>query len=200
LAQQSKDERKCIFIYGGADEVSINKWQKKVDRANLSIKEYRVSIELYRLEPNYSETQERFWSGIEGMFFSLANHYKKEYKTVTNELRKLLSYKKQGEWVMVSQGSKLVACGSPSTIFKVVENIDGQWKQKLSLNIPFGICFREFHEKVLADNNKKIRPDCCEFEIFGKVPKDIEHCPLCDHPAEITLVSYKCCHPGIPRN
>ncbi|KAK9930999.1 hypothetical protein M0R45_018299 [Rubus argutus] len=90
----SKDERKCIFIYGGADEVSINKWQKKVDRANLSIKEYRV----------------------------------------------------------------------------------------------------------LADNNKKIRPDCCEFEIFGKVPKDIEYCPLCDHPAEITLVSYKCCHPGIPRN
>ncbi|KAK9931002.1 hypothetical protein M0R45_018300 [Rubus argutus] len=177
----SKDERKCIFIYGGEDEVSIHKWQNKVDKANVSIKEYGVSIELYipdamkakaGEELNYAETRKSFLVGDRG----------------------------HGEWVMVSQGSKLVACGRPSTIFKVVENIDDQWKQKLSLKIPFRTCFREFHDKVIADDNKKTRPDTYEFEISGKVPKDMEYCPVCDHPAEITLVGYKCCHPGIPKN
>lgn len=210
LVRQSKDETKCIFFYGGTDETWTKEFLNRVNKTNITVKkELGMSLELFSVvgnigkageEPKYSETHKSFWSGIGSLSFSLSNYYKQvEYATITKEVRKLHSYRKEGGWVLVCQGSKVVASGRPSTISKVLENFD-QWKQQIiSSKKLFESCFRENHEIVIADERKTARPDCCSFDIAGNPPKDMD-CPICNDPMETTFVSYNCCHPGITYN
>ncbi|KAM5549617.1 protein SIEVE ELEMENT OCCLUSION B [Rosa sericea] len=207
LEKWSNDETKCIFLFEGKDEWWINEMKKKVKEVNGTIiKEFGVSINLFRVvenkekvgeEPKYLVPHESFWSVIQNCSFYLVNRYNQlKDKTETNKLLKLLSYQKHGdpELVMVSQGEKLIATsGRPATILKVLENMS-QWKAPNSLDkiSAFGSHFQENLKRVETDYEKS--PDCCEFDIPGKIPKNIG-CPVCDHPLETTIfVSYKCCH------
>lgn len=158
-----------------------------------------MSMELFSVVGNSGKTRNIFWSGIESLSLSLANHYKEvEYATVTKEVRTLHSYQKEGGWVLVCQGSKVVASGRPSTISKVLENFD-QWKKQISSKQLFGSCFRAYHEIEIAVERKTARPDCCSVDIAGNPPKHMD-CPICNDPMETTCVSYNCCHPGIAYN
>ncbi|XP_024193626.1 protein SIEVE ELEMENT OCCLUSION B [Rosa chinensis] len=189
LEEWSKDDTVCIFLYGDMDESRINELKKKVEEAKDTIKDFGMSIELHRVEGNEAKA---LWSGIGSLLTDYLGQV--EYKTVKKELCQLLSYKNHGEWIIVSQGYDLITSGHPATICDVLKNMS-QWKQDESKTSrktsTFGNYFQEDHKTMtqLSDHNY-----CCEFDISGNPPKNLD-CPVCGCSMKTTpIIRYKCCH------
>ncbi|KAK7854710.1 protein sieve element occlusion b [Quercus suber] len=139
-------QEKYILFYGGKDNEWIQQFNKKA--ATLAndpvMKDTKISIELFCVgkgskgedEPNILG---HFWNRIESFFFS-KTHKKTEQDIVTQEIQKLLSYKTESGWAVLSKGSRLVVNGNGSTMLKVLEEFDK--KKEL---------VREMHGTSIAD-------------------------------------------------
>ncbi|XP_035547857.1 protein SIEVE ELEMENT OCCLUSION B-like isoform X2 [Juglans regia] len=187
-------EEKYIFFYGGKDNEWIQQFTKRATAlANDSvIKEARISIEVLLVgkgskgEDNHSLLG-RFWTGIESMFISKTQR-KTEADAVTLEIQKLLSYKNESGWAVLSKGSSVVLSGHGTTILKVLEEFD-KWKE-LVREKGFELSFRDYHNQVLHTSHI-----CCRIDIpngSGKIPENMK-CPDCPRIME-TYISFKCCH------
>lgn len=133
----------------------------------------------------------RFWSSIESLFFT-KDH--KQVDPVTQEIQKLLSYKNESGWAVLSKGSTVVVAGHGFTILRVLEEFE-KWKEFVKEK-GFEFVFKEYHNKVV----QSVR-HCCRLDIpsvNGKVPETMK-CPECPRVME-TFVSYKCCHIDGPAN
>lgn len=118
----------------------------------------------------------------------------KQTDTVTKEVQKLLSYKNESGWAVLSKGSTVVVSGHGFTILKVLEDFE-RWKEHVKEK-GFEISFKLYHEKVIQTVKH-----CCRLDIpsvAGKVPETMK-CPECPRTME-TFVSYKCCHTDGPIN
>ena len=135
----------------------------------------------------------RFWAAIEGLFMTKA--HKEDVDPVSQEIQKLLSYKNESGWFVLSKGSKVVIAGHGLTILRVFEEFD-KWKAVIKEK-GFEITIKEYHSKALLTVRQ-----CCRLDIpivGGRVPETMK-CPECTRVME-TLVSYKCCHvDGITTN
>ncbi|XP_075653771.1 protein SIEVE ELEMENT OCCLUSION B-like [Castanea sativa] len=193
-------QEKYIFFYGGKDNEWIQQFNKKV--ATLTndpvMKDTKISIELFCVgkgskgedEPNILG---HFWNRIESFFFSKI-HKKIEQDIVTQEIQKLLSYKTESGWAVLSKGSRLVVSGNGTTMLKVLEEFDK--KKELVREVGFEICFKDQFEKIIQTGRH-----CCRVDIpmnAGKVPEHIK-CPECPRIME-TYISFKCCHIDGPMN
>ena len=129
----------------------------------------------------------RFWSGIESLFVTKAH---KTVDAVTQEVQKMLSYKNETGWALLSKGSSVVVSGHGTTILKAVEEFE-KWKEVV-VKKGFEFSFKEYHERIVRTTHR-----CSHLEIpnvAGKLPETIK-CPECPNPMEI-FISYKCCHNG----
>ncbi|XP_065628220.1 protein SIEVE ELEMENT OCCLUSION B-like [Quercus suber] len=193
-------QEKYILFYGGKDNEWIQQFNKKA--ATLAndpvMKDTKISIELFCVgkgskgedEPNILG---HFWNRIESFFFS-KTHKKTEQDIVTQEIQKLLSYKTESGWAVLSKGSRLVVNGNGSTMLKVLEEFDK--KKELVREVGFEICFKDHYEKIIQTGRH-----CCSVDIpmnAGKYPEHIK-CPECPRIME-TYISYKCCHIDGPMN
>lgn len=158
-------------------------------------KEARISIELFRVgKTNKGEDEDdgddhgvvgRFWTAIEGLFFTKAH---KEVDPVSQEIQKLLSYKNESGWFVLSKGSTVVVAGHGYTILRVFEEFE-KWKEDVKQK-GFEVTIKEYHSKALLTIRQ-----CCRLDIptvVGKVPETMK-CPECTRVME-SYVSYKCCH------
>ncbi|XP_061371201.1 protein SIEVE ELEMENT OCCLUSION B-like [Gastrolobium bilobum] len=180
-------EQKYIFFYGGKDKDWIQEFTKYATTLanDAIIKEAKISIELFCVEKEDKSLISRFWSGIESLFVT------KVHKTVdamTQEVQKMLSYKNETGWALLSKGSSVVVSGRGTTILKAVAEFD-KWKEGV-IKKGFEFSFKEYHERIVRTTHR-----CSSLEIpnvAGKLPETIK-CPECPRTMEI-FISYKCCH------
>ncbi|XP_062102803.1 protein SIEVE ELEMENT OCCLUSION B-like [Humulus lupulus] len=192
-------EEKYIFFYGGNDNELIQTFTKKVTALvnDPFIKEAKVKIELFCVGKNAEGGEDhgilrRFWTGIESLFFSKA--HKDVADPVRLEIQKLLSYKNESAWAVLSKGSSVVTTGHGSALLKVVEEFDS-WKAAIKVK-GFEVAFKEYYAKVTETVRHCSRLDVPT--VAGKAP-DTMKCPECPRVME-TYASYKCCHVDGPHH
>ncbi|XP_048333005.1 protein SIEVE ELEMENT OCCLUSION B-like [Ziziphus jujuba] len=189
-------EEKYIFFYGGKDNEWVQQFNKRatIFASDPIFKDAKINIELFCIgkSPKGGEDHGilgRFWNGIESLFFTKAH---KQIDPVTQEIQKLLSYKNESGWALLSKGSTVVIAGHGFTILKALEEFD-KWKDTVREK-GFEISFREYHLKLI----QSVR-HCCRLDIpsvSGKVPEKMQ-CPECPRTME-TFISFKCCHTDGP--
>ncbi|KAM0988720.1 hypothetical protein ACFX13_012866 [Malus domestica] len=185
-------EDKYIFFYGGKDNGWIQEFTKKATAlANDPIfKEAKIHIELFCVGKGSKGEDDhgilgKFWTGIESLFFTKVH---RPADQVGQEVQKLLSYKNESGWAVLSKGHSVVLTGHGVSILRVVEDFD-KWKDHVKER-GFEFCFKSYHERV-----RTVSRPCCRLDIpgsTGKVP-DTMKCPDCHRSME-TFISYKCCH------
>ncbi|KAI4345729.1 hypothetical protein L6164_012827 [Bauhinia variegata] len=112
-------EDKYIFFYGGKDKEWIQEFTKYASALanDATIKEANISIELLCMENRHQVIVSRFWGGIES-FLSIQKHEAAD--TPTQELQKLLSYKNESGWTLLSKGPNVVLTGHGTTVLKTL--------------------------------------------------------------------------------
>ena len=180
-------EQKYIFFYGGKDKEWIQHFTKTATALanDATIKEAKISIELFCVEKEDKSLLSRFWSGIESLFVTKAH---RTVDAVTHEVQRMLTYKNETGWALLSKGSTVVVSGHGTTILKTVTDFE-KWKE-VATKKGFGLSFKEHHERIVRTTHR-----CAQFEIHnvaGKLPEAIK-CPDCPRIMEI-FISYKCCH------
>ena len=185
-------EKKYIFLYGGQDKKWIQKFPEraKVLAEQDLIKQKGISIQWVSVSESVGNKVdlERFWTNIESLFISKAQG-KTQIDVVAREIQKLLSYKNEKEWAVLTKGYSVVLVSSGKVILKVVDEFE-HWKIKLNEK-DFELAFKDYHDEVF----KVEKHICHHIEIpynTGKKPETLE-CSHC-HRIMDTYISYKCCH------
>ncbi|KAI4345743.1 hypothetical protein L6164_012842 [Bauhinia variegata] len=181
-------EQKYIFFYGGHDKEWVQQFTKYATALSNDavLKEKKISIELFYVNKEEKGIFSSFWSGIESLFVTKV--HKTVDNSVTQEVQKMLSYKNETGWALLSKGSTVVLSGHGTTILKTVAEFE-KWRE-LVIKKGFEISFKEYHQKIVSSTHR-----CSRLEIpnvAGKLPDSIK-CPDCPRRMEI-FISYKCCH------
>ncbi|KAI9122844.1 hypothetical protein K1719_005733 [Acacia pycnantha] len=184
------EEEKYIFFYGGHDKEWVLQFNKYATAlANDSfLKEKKILIELFHVEKEHKHIFRRFWRGIESLFVTKAHKSAEEHDDVTKEVKKMLSYKNESGWALLSKGSEVILTGHGTTILKTVAEFE-KWKEFV-VTKGFEWSFKEYHE-----NAAKALHRCTHLEvpnISGRLPERIR-CPECPKTMEV-YITYKCCH------
>ncbi|KAI4317947.1 hypothetical protein L6164_025768 [Bauhinia variegata] len=178
-------EEKYIFFYGGNDKDWIQQFTKYASALKEAVlKESKISIELFHVNKEDKSLFSRFWSGIESLFVTKLH---KTVDIVTQQVQRMLSYKNETGWALLSKGSTVVVSGHGTTILETVAEFD-KWRETL-INKGFELSFKEYHKLARPPHR------CSHLEIHnvaGKLPETIK-CPDCPRTMEI-FFSYKCCH------
>ncbi|XP_020222268.1 protein SIEVE ELEMENT OCCLUSION B [Cajanus cajan] len=180
-------EQKYIFFYGGNDREWIQQFTKYATALATDpiLKGANISIELFCVEKEDKSFVKRFWSGIESLFVTKVH---KTVDAVTQEVQKMLSYKNETGWALLSKGPAVVLSGHGTTILKTVAEFE-KWKEVV-IKKGFEFTFKEYHDKIVTTTHR-----CSHLElpnVAGKLPETIK-CPDCPRTMEI-YISYKCCH------
>ncbi|XP_059446689.1 protein SIEVE ELEMENT OCCLUSION B-like [Corylus avellana] len=195
LQEWIKDE-KYIFFYGGKVQqwIQLLTTRQTAIANDAGIKESRIRIESVCVgkgskgEGNL-DILARFWTGIESTFIS-KTHRKTEIDTMTLEIQKLLSYKNQSGWAVLTKGSNVVLSGQGTTMSKVVQEYE-KWKGFVQ-HKGFELAIKEYHNKLVLNPVAHIY---CSIEISNTSGRILENmkCPDCSRIME-TYISFKCCH------
>ncbi|XP_065880033.1 protein SIEVE ELEMENT OCCLUSION B [Euphorbia lathyris] len=206
-------EGKYIFLYGGDDI----EWIKKFTTSAKAVAQAaRIPLEMVYVGKSTKRdkvqraistiTVEKlsyvwqdmtmiwfFWTRLESMLFSKIQLGKiDEHDPMMQEIKKLLSYDKEGGWAVLSRGSNVVVNGHSTTVLPTLVEYD-MWKE----NVPvkgFDQSFKEHHDKLHG-----IAHPCCRFEFSttaSRIPERLK-CPEC-HRAMEKLITFCCCHEEIP--
>lgn len=128
----------------------------------------------------------KFWKGIESLFFTMDNN---KIDPVTQEIQKLLSYRNESGWAVLSKGSAVVTAGHVSAMLTVISEFE-KWKKNIKEK-SFESAFKEHYTATFKNGHKY----CCRLDVrkvAGKTPESM-NCPECTCLME-TYISYKCCH------
>jgi hypothetical protein len=190
LLNQIKDQ-KYIFFYGGKDNIWIQQFTERATTLanDATIKEASIFIELVSVGKGSKGEDKpgilrKFWTSIESLFIISKTHRKTDADSVMLEIQKLLSYKNESGWAVLSKGSSVLHIGRGTTILKVVEEFD-KWKEfvrEKNLELPF-----------IENYNT-----CFHIEIpntIGRIPENMK-CPDCPRILE-PYISFRCCHDDI---
>jgi hypothetical protein len=139
------------------------------------------------LESQQPNVVNNFWKKVESLFVTKMHE---KTNTITQHVEKLLSYKNETGWAIVTKGSIVTSVGHGTTVLKTVSEFD-KWKDVV-ITKGFEFAFREHHQKVSSTVHL-----CSHLvipNVAGKIPDFIE-CPDCHRTMEV-FISYKCCHNG----
>ncbi|GAU39659.1 hypothetical protein TSUD_60260, partial [Trifolium subterraneum] len=181
-------EENSVIIYGGKDKEWVQQFTKHVGAVtNDTTIKGRTSIDVFCLESQQPCVVSNFWKKVESLFVTTMHE---KTNTVTQQVEKLLSYKNESGWAIVTKGSIVTCVGHGATVLKTMAEFD-KWKEVV-ITKGFEYAFRDYHNAVASTVHL-----CSHLEIpnvAGKIPDFIE-CPDCHCTMEV-FVSYKCCHNG----
>lgn len=130
-----------------------------------------------------------FWTRLESMLFSKIQLNKADVQDpVLQEIKKLLSYDKNGGWALFSKGSSMVLNGHSSTVLPSLSEYD-DWKEHVPQR-GFEGAFKDHHDGLHGAAHT-----CCRFEFSttaGRIPDDMR-CPECHRLME-KYMTFVCCH------
>ncbi|XP_071711702.1 protein SIEVE ELEMENT OCCLUSION B-like [Rutidosis leptorrhynchoides] len=204
-----KDD-KYIILYGGDDIEWIRKF---TNTARAMAKAARIPLEIIYVGKSKKKEKVRktistisieklsyfwqqstlmwfFWARLESMLYSKIQLNKADdhQDIMMQQIKKLLSYDKDGSWALLSKGSKILTNGHGTTMMQAQVDFD-LWKEDISSK-GFDVAFTEYHDKLhVAANN------CCRFEFAigaGRIPESMT-CPECHRSME-KYISFSCCH------
>ncbi|XVE67807.1 hypothetical protein DITRI_Ditri09bG0018200 [Diplodiscus trichospermus] len=208
------NEGKYIFLYGGDD----GEWVRRFATATRSVAAAaRIPLEMvYVGKSNKMEQVKKvaaiisfeklssawqdqamvwfFWTRLESMLFSKIQLGMADYNDpIMQQIKKLLSYDREGGWAMLSKGSNIVVNGHSTTVLPALGGYD-EWKVNVAEK-GFDLAFKEYHDKL-----HDVALPCCRFEfpITTRNPESMR-CPECDRVME-KYTTFLCCHDeqGIP--
>ncbi|KAI4317948.1 hypothetical protein L6164_025769 [Bauhinia variegata] len=185
--QQWIREERYIFFYGGKDKDWIQQFTKHATAIanDASVKGLKITIELFNVENEPQNKVGRFWKGVESLFLTSVTT---TTTTITQDVQKLLSYKNESGWSVLTKGSQVVVAGHGTSFLQTLVEFD-KWKVNLP-KLGFEVVVNDHHKHVVKATHR-----CSHLEVpqvAGKIPEIIK-CPECDRPMEV-FVSYKCCH------
>ena len=208
LDHQAK-EGKFIYLYGGTDIEWIRKF---TTTAKTVASAARIPLELVYVGKSNKREQVRkcttaiiveklsycwqdlamvwfFWTRLESMMFSkIQLGMTVDVDPMLREIKKLISYDKEGGWAVLSKGSLVFLNGHSSTVLPTFIQYNS-WKD----DVPpkgFEIACVDYHNKLRSDSQP-----CSRFEFpsdFGKIPDNIK-CPECLRIME-KYITFGCCH------
>jgi hypothetical protein len=137
-----------------------------------------------------------FWTRLESMLFSKIQLGKSDdhgADPVMQEIKRLLSYDREGGWAVLSKGSSIVVNGHGNTVWTTLLEYE-MWKENVALQ-GFDVAFKNHHD--LRHGEKY---PCCRFEFShnaGRIPERMR-CPQCHRNME-EFTTFLCCHEeGVP--
>lgn len=207
-------EGKYIFLYGGDDPEWVRKFVKEarrvaqatqiplemvyVGKSNKRDQVHKVLDTIVREKLNTHGWSEQsmiwfFWTRLQSMLFSKIQLKKQdaddENDVVMQEIKKLLSYDKQGGWIVLARGSQIVVNGHASTGLQTLMEYDVVWKEAADRD-GFEPAFKDHYGKLHSVANP-----CCRFEFshaMGRIPEKLT-CPECRRNMHV-LTTFQCCH------
>lgn len=130
-----------------------------------------------------------FWTRLESMLYSKLQLGKIDEEDSTMlEIKKLLSYDKEGGWAVFAKGSDIVVNGHSSAVLPTLTEYE-VWKEQIEIK-GFELSFKEHHEKIHC-----LSHTCCRFEFSksaSRIPEQLR-CPECHRVME-KYISFLCCH------
>ncbi|XP_050234229.1 protein SIEVE ELEMENT OCCLUSION B-like [Mercurialis annua] len=201
-------EGKYIFLYGGDDVEWVRKF---TTTAKALAQAARIPLELvYVGKSSKREKIQRiiatitveklghywdptmiwfFWTRLESMLFSKIQLGKiDEHDPMMQEIKKLLSYDKEGGWAVLSRGGSVVVNGHSSTMLPTLTEYD-LWKEHIGAK-GFDMSFKDHHDKLHS-----LAHPCSRFEFHsmtGRIPERLK-CPECLRGME-KYITFRCCH------
>ncbi|KAJ6301864.1 hypothetical protein OIU77_016054 [Salix suchowensis] len=208
------NEEKYIFLYGGDDVEWVRKFTNtarataqaagiplEMVYAGKSSKREKIRLAIEKItEEKLSYAWQDltliwfFWTRLESMFFSKIQLGKvDDQDPMMQEIKKLLSYDREGGWAILSKGSRVVINGHGTTVLPTMVEYD-LWKEQVPVK-GFDLAFAEHHEKI-----HDVAHLCCRFDFpmtAGRIPVTLK-CPECNRSME-KFTTFLCCHDeGIP--
>ncbi|CAL1391615.1 unnamed protein product [Linum trigynum] len=202
-------EGKYIFLYGGDDVEWVRKF---TNSARAVASAARIPLEMvYVGKSSKREAIRRvlatitveklsyfwqdltmiwfFWTRLESMLFSKIQLGKiDDHDPMMQEIKKLLSYDKEGGWAILSNGSNIISNGHGNTVLTTLIEYD-LWKEHIPVK-GFDLSFDEHHKKIHG-----VTYPCCRFEFpntAGRIPESMR-CPECHRTME-KYTTFLCCH------
>ncbi|CAN1188013.1 Protein SIEVE ELEMENT OCCLUSION B [Linum perenne] len=130
-----------------------------------------------------------FWTRLESMLFSkIQLGTIDDHDPMMLEIKKLLSYDKEGGWAVLSKGSKIISNGHGNTVLTTLVEYD-LWKEHIPVK-GFDLAYDDHHKKVHG-----VTYPCCRFEFpntAGRIPETMK-CPECHRRME-KYSTFLCCH------
>ncbi|KAM7266976.1 hypothetical protein ACFE04_009142 [Oxalis oulophora] len=203
-------EEKYIFLYGGDDPEWVRKF---TNQAKAMAEAARVPMEMVYVGKSSKREQVRrviatitveklsycwqdptmiwfFWTRLESMLFSKIQLGRVDDHTdpTMQQIKKLLSYDKEGGWAVLAKGSEVVVNGHSTTILPTVFEYDS-WKEHV-ITKGFDVAIRDYHDMLHG-----VSHPCCRFEFLnsaGRIPETMR-CPECNRAME-KYTTFLCCH------
>lgn len=203
-------EGKYIFLYGGDDV----EWVKKFTTAARSVANAaRIPLEMVYVGKSTKREQVRrvmatiaveklghfwedltmvwfFWTRLESMLFSKIQLGRADdhHDLTMQQIKKLLSYDRDGGWALLSKGSQVLVNGHGTTVLPTLLEYD-IWKEQVLIK-GFDDSFIDHHQKIHGAAHP-----CCRFEFSshsGRIPPSMT-CPECHRFME-KFTTFCCCH------
>lgn len=200
---------KYIFLYGGDDIEWIRKFTSNAramataariplemayvgkSKKRENVRRAIATINVEKLSYCWQDTTLIwfFWTRIESMLFSKIQLKRADDQDpIMLQIKKLLSYDKDGSWALLCRGSQILTNGHGSTMLQTPTDFD-LWKEHVPTR-GFDLSFTDYHDKLhVAANN------CCRFEFpiaAGRIPEGMR-CPECHRLME-KYIAFLCCH------
>ncbi|XP_011014351.1 PREDICTED: uncharacterized protein LOC105118161 [Populus euphratica] len=202
-------EGKYIFLYGGDDDEWVRKF---TNTARTVAQSARIPLEMVYVGKSSKREKIRrviatitgeklsyfwqdltmiwfFWTRLESMLYSKIQLGKlDDHDPLMQEIKKLLSYDREGGWAVLSNGSNVVANGHKTTALQTLLEYD-LWKGQVPVK-GFDLAFRD-HQGLIHD----IARPCSRFDFpitTGRIPETMK-CPECHRTME-KFSTFLCCH------
>ncbi|XP_071740492.1 protein SIEVE ELEMENT OCCLUSION B-like [Rutidosis leptorrhynchoides] len=209
LTHKDKRRQIYIFLYGGEDIEWIRKFTSK---ARAMATAARISLEMVYVGKSKKRENVRraiatinveklgycwqdttlirfFWTRIESMLYSKIQLKRADDQDlIMLQIKKLLSYDKNGSWALLCKGSQILTNGYGLTMLQTPSYFD-LWKEHIPTR-GFDMSFMDYHDKLQGAMN-----NCCHFEFpiaAGRIPKGMR-CPECHRLME-KHIAFNCCH------
>jgi hypothetical protein len=184
-------QEKYVFFYGGKDKQWIQQFGKQATSL-ANNKEINVSINFLCLEngkkgENDLKIRGHFWIIMESLFLSANTDKETEQNTAMREIQKLLSFKNESGWAILSKGSKVVVSDIGTKISKVLDEFE---KEKVNAR---QIGFEAFFKAKLVEGDRPCTSVDIPFIAGQKINPNQMKCHHCLRVME-TYLSFKCCH------
>ncbi|KAF5457319.1 hypothetical protein F2P56_021429 [Juglans regia] len=201
---------KYIFLYGGDDTEWVRKFTNTARTVALAadvplelayvgkgskreqVRRVLATIAVEKLGYSWQDLAMMwfFWTRLESMLFSKIQQGKADdhVDPMMQEIKKLLSYDRDGSWAVLCKGSSVVVNGHGNSILPTLVEFD-KWKENVRLQ-GFDVAFKNHHELLRGETYP-----CCRFEFShfaGRIPEGMK-CPECHRNME-KYTTYLCCH------
>ncbi|CAN1273106.1 Protein SIEVE ELEMENT OCCLUSION B [Linum perenne] len=186
-------EGKYIFLYGGGDVEWVRKFTNTARAVAVAS---RIPLEMaYVGKSTKKELVRRVIATITIEKLSYSMLFSKiqlgrndDHDPMMLEIKKLLSYDKEGGWAVLSKGSNIISNGHGNTVLTTLVEYD-LWKEHIPVK-GFDLAYDDHHKKVHG-----VTYPCCRFEFpntAGRIPETMK-CPECHRHME-KYTTFLCCH------